>query len=166
MTQLKKLVQPFPRLMIKKAPQGKYGDYVSHPVINQRLLELVGPFSFEVRELIRGYVPELPATTDDRGRKKPAKPAIENAVVGVIGSLTVEVDGQRVTISEIGDCEQPHNWNNDGARAKDASSDSLKRCAMRLGLGLHLWAQEEFYLFAKLQEREAENTNAPTEAGA
>ena len=34
---------------------------------------------------------------------------------------------------------------------KDAASDALKRCAMRLGLGLHLWAQEHYFLDQQLR---------------
>ena len=33
-------------------------------------------------------------------------------------------------------------------------SDSFKRCAMKLGLGLHLWAGEEYYLDKQLDKKE------------
>ena len=38
--------------------------------------------------------------------------------------------------------------------AKHAESDAFKRCAMKVGLGLHLWAGEEYYLDKKLSEAE------------
>ena len=52
--------------------------------------------------------------------------------------MTVEIDGQLVTVEEAGDVEQPFNWHTDGARLKDAISDAVKRCAMAFGVGLHL----------------------------
>jgi hypothetical protein len=39
---------------------------------------------------------------------------------------------------------------------KDAMSDAYKRCAMRLGVGLHLWAQEHYYLGEKLLKADTE----------
>ena len=56
--------------------------------------------------------------------------------------MTVEIDGQLVTVEEAGD-RTTFNWHTDGARLKDAISDAVKRCAMAFGVGLHLWAQFE-----------------------
>ena len=53
MRQLFELSRKFPKEWIKKAPKGKFGNYVPHPVITQRLLEVCGPFNWEVVELIR-----------------------------------------------------------------------------------------------------------------
>ena len=39
MKQLYELSRKFPKEWIKKAPKGKFGNYVPHPVITQRLLE-------------------------------------------------------------------------------------------------------------------------------
>ena len=70
----------------------------------------------------------------------------------VIGKLTVEIDGKLVTVTSIGDVE--HDQKNDRSNAKHAESDSFKRCAMKLGLGLHLWAGEEYYLDKQLDKKE------------
>ena len=51
MKQLYELSRKFPKDWIKKAPKGKFGNYVPHPVITQRLLEVCGPFDWEVVEL-------------------------------------------------------------------------------------------------------------------
>ena len=118
MKQLYELSRKFPKDWIKKAPKGKFGNYVPHPVITQRLLEVCGPFDWEVVELIRQET--------------------KGSVVGCFGKLTVEIDGKLVTVTSIGDVE--HDQKNDGSNAKHAESDSFKRCAMKLGLGLHLWA--------------------------
>jgi hypothetical protein len=61
------------------------------------------------------------------------------------------VDGDFVTVTEVGDVEHPSG--NNGSNLKNASSDALKRCAMRLGCGLHLWSGENFYLDRALEKR-------------
>ena len=50
---------------------------------------------------------------------------------------------RNVSVQEVGDVEQPFNWKTEGARMKDAVSDAVKRCAMAIGCGLHLWARFE-----------------------
>jgi len=150
---------PGPQLieLARRFPQGfvesKGGnDYVAHHIINQRLLTVVGPFDFELMEVFRGDVAAI--APNPRGNSKRAKegsPALHDAVVGASYRLTVTIDGRKVTITDVGDVGDPHNWPHDGARLKDAASDALKRCAMRLGLGLHLWAQEHYFLDKQLE---------------
>lgn len=148
--QLRALVRPFPSKYVKANPSGG-GTYVAHEVVTQRLLHVVGPFSTSVDQVIRGDVAAIEANPLGKSeRAKLGKPALSGAVVGVLLSLTLTVDGREVTVTEVGDCEDPHNWPHDGARLKDAMSDAIKRCAMRLGVGLHLWAQDLFYLDAAL----------------
>jgi hypothetical protein len=78
--------------------------------------------------------------------------------------LTCTIDGRQVRVEEVGDVGDVHNWPHDGARLKDAASDALKRCAMRLGLGLHLWAQEHYFLDRQL--RAAQGPDNPPQAEA
>jgi hypothetical protein len=145
---LTQLARPFPRGFI----ESKDGiDYVAHHVVTQRLLSVVGPFDFELVEIIRGDVAEAAPIPNGRSRRaRSGTPALHNIVVGGVWRLTCEIDGRRVRIEEIGDVGDVHNWPHDGARLKDAASDALKRCAMRLGLGLHLWAQEHYFLDRQL----------------
>lgn len=165
MTQLLDLARRFPQRMIKDNPSG-YGSYVPHSVYVQRLLLYVGPFDFELVEIVRGQVN--------------GKPDLGEVVVGVVMRLTVEIDGRRTVVEEIGDCEQPANWDTDGKRMKDALSDALKRCCARIGLGLHLYAKDEaeYVLYARLKEleeaadfheplasRPVEDTADPTDEG-
>lgn len=127
-------------------------DYVAHHVVTQRLLSIVGPFDFELVEIIRGEVAPVPPVPDGKSRRARAgTPALRNVVVGGVWRLTCQIDGRRVRIEETGDVGDVHNWPHDGARLKDAASDALKRCAMRLGLGLHLWAQEHYFLDRQLR---------------
>ena len=143
MEQLHELSRPFQEQFIHKAPKGKFGDYIQHSVIRQRLLSVVGPYSQEVKEVLREVL------TDKQGNQK-------EVITGVVLALTVEIDGQLVTVEEAGDVEQPFNWFTDGAIMKDAVSDAVKRCAMAFGVGLHLWAQfegkSEYFLDKQLEK--------------
>ena len=65
------------------------------------------------------------------------------------------IDGQPVVIDEIGECERP--GPNDGLNAKNATSDAIKRCAMRVGLGLELWCQETYVLDKALATKEGDD---------
>ena len=90
MKQLHELSRPFPSEFVHKAPKGKFGDYIQHSVIRQRLLSVVGPYSQEVKEVLREEV------KDKDGN-------IKSIIVGVVLALTIEVDGQLVTVEEAGD---------------------------------------------------------------
>tara|TARA_B100000686_G_C16534985_1_gene834320 strand:+ start:84 stop:506 length:423 start_codon:yes stop_codon:yes gene_type:complete len=137
MNQLEQLAQRFPDKFIHDNPSG-FGDYIQHSVIRQRLLSVLGAYSTKIVETIY----------DEGG-----------IVTGVVLELTCEIDGQKISIQEAGDVEKPTNWKTNGARMKDAMSDAIKRCAMALGVGLHLWSQmgdqDEYFLDKQL----AKNTN-------
>ena len=141
MKQLQALTTPFAARFIKKAPKGKHGDYVSHDVINQKALAIVGPHSFEVTELIY--------------EERVFEGVAIRRVVGCLARLTVEIDGRIVSVVEVGDEEHPDNGNS-ASNAKKAASDAYKRCWMRLGLGLHLWSQEDYELPQMLAHYEKE----------
>lgn len=128
--QLYELSRPFPQQLVKQKPGKFAASYVEHSVISQRLLEVVGPHSFEVKQFI---------TNPD------------GVVTGCLATLTCMVDGVEVRITEVGDVEHP--GNNNGSSGKSASSDALKRCAMRLGVGLHLWSGDNYYLDKALEKR-------------
>ena len=128
MTDLYQLSVPFPDSLVRKAPSGKYGDYVTHSTITERLLSIVGPFDMRVTDTF----------------------IVDGKLEAVILEMTFMIDGQRVTIQEAGDCEQPDNWKTQGARLKDAISDGVKRCSMRVGLGLHLWSGGDYFLQTQL----------------
>lgn len=130
MSQLSELSKPFPAKFVSQKPGKFAASYVAHDIIAQRLLEVLGPYGYAVTELIRDKAGE---------------------VVGCLASMTVTIDGVPVTITEVGDVE-PTSTKNDGAKAKDAASDAFKRCAMRLGCGLHLWAGEHYYLHGALNK--------------
>jgi hypothetical protein len=151
-SQLARLAQRFPTDFVQQDPGGN--DYVSHENVTQFLLGIVGPFSFELREIIRGDVPGRPP--DPKGRSTRAKegtPDLHQVIVGGVWTLTLTIDGRTVRLEEAGDVEDPHNWRHDGQRLKQAASDAIKRCAMRAGLGLELWAQDKYILDQRLRDQ-------------
>jgi hypothetical protein len=133
MTQLHELSRPFPESLVKTKPGKFAAAYVEHSVISQRLLEVLGPYTFTV---------DKPVTNPD------------GVVVGCLATLECMIDGDFVTITEVGDCEHPGTSN--AQNLQMAASSALKRCAMRLGCGLHLWAGDNnYYLDKALAKREA-----------
>ena len=142
------LAQPFRNsdafTLVHQAPSGKFGEYVKHSDVNQRLLSEVGFFDFEIVEIVRGYAPAI-----GTGEKWPAR---ENAVVGVTARLTITDRNQRMhSVTETGSEDNPA-MHHDGESLKNATSDAFKRCAMRLGLGLHLWSPDSYFLAAQLEK--------------
>ena len=133
MSQLYELSRPFPESLVKQKPGKFAAAYVAHDTVNQRLLEVVGPYTFTV---------DKPVANPD------------GVVVGCLATLEVMVDGDFVTITEVGDVEHP--GTNNASNLKNASSDALKRCAMRLGVGLHLWSQDNYYLDKALAKRQGD----------
>ena len=161
MSQLKELAKPFSNKLVQSKPGRAGGDYVSHSTVTERALSVVGAYSIEDVQLIRGHAVE-------ESTKNKTYPAEDNVVVGALITLRCNVDGREVRITEAGDVENPLQKGNDGARAKDAISDAVKRCWMRLGLGLHLWSQEDYFLHAVLERDEkqaaVEAQEAPRDA--
>ena len=149
MTDLHELSRPFPEHLIKPAPSGKYGYYVKHSAVTERLLSIVGPFDYEIIQVIRGRAPAV--IGKDYTKEDPKYPARDDAVVACLARMTITVDGRVVSVTEVGDVEEPA-MNSDGRNLKDASSDAIKRCAMRVGLGLHLWSQDDHFLDKQLEK--------------
>lgn len=144
MSQLYELSRPFPDHLIKAPPKGKFGSYVPHSTITERLLSIIGPYDMRLIESFMG----------DDGRLE-----------GIVLEMTFTIDGKTVVIQEAGDCEQPGNWKTQGARLKDAVSDGIKRCSMRIGLGTHLWSQDKdgsYYFLDKQLEKAETPEPGPT----
>ena len=64
-------------------------------------------------------------------------------MLGCLATLTLTIDGRTVVIREMGE-----------GYMKNAVSDALKRCAMRAGVGLHLWCGPSYRLDKALARRE------------
>ena len=116
----KKLTANFPKSVVKKAPQGKFGDYVPHHIYTKRLVDVVGGKYNFTYDIIRDK---------------------DNAVVGA--KCTLEIDDLG-TVQEVGDVDRHALARNltESEILKLAVSDGIKRCAMRFGVGLgQLWNQ-------------------------
>lgn len=90
-------------------------DYAAHGVIRQALLRICGPYDWTVAG---------PYPSGD-----------ESEPVALIGTLTVTIDNDVVVVSGVGQ----------GRDMKSAESDAIKRAAMNVGLGLHLWVDPDEY---------------------
>ena len=129
----KKLIKDFDKKDVRPAPKGKYGEYVPHHLYTKRLVEVIGgKYNFTFEEV--------------RGK--------DNAIVGAKGRLEIEGLG---VVEEVGDVSKYQLENNTESEVlKLAVSDSIKRCCMRFGLGLHLWVgestEEEHYAEAEAKE--------------
>lgn len=135
--ELLELTRPFPPKYVHD--DGRGNDHVPHHIVTQRLIQIFGrPPKIELlRELYDG-----------------------DKLTGVVMRLTVPGFDP---IEEAGDSDNPQSKTN-GARAKDACSDAIKRCAMRLGLGLHLWAQKDYFLYDVLKRDEEGVAGEPERA--
>ena len=130
------LSRPVPKKFIKPAPAGKFGTFVPHYVVTQILLANVGPFDWELVQVLRGDS----SGVINRGKKNERVIDLTDVIVGAVYRLTCYVDGSRVQIEEVGELDA-YTKSNDGARLKHASSDALKRAAMRLGVAIQLWCK-------------------------
>lgn len=134
-SQLRDLVKRIPDSYVKTKPGGFQADYVSHADIQQILLAKLGPCSQEVTRVISNA---------------------EGVVQGCVLRVTYSIDGETIVIEEAGDVERP--GSNNGSNLKNAVSDAIKRCAMRVGVGLHLWSQDNYVLDKVAQEENEDDS--------
>src|SRR5689334_18349708 len=115
-SQLARLARPFPARFVHSNPSGG-GSYVTHSVVNEKLLAVLGGFDFELVEVVRGDVAGIAANPEGKSeRAKRGAAPLTSCVVGAVCKMSASVDGVRIHVDEVGDCEQPHNWPHDGAR--------------------------------------------------
>ena len=137
MSQLSKLATPFSDRYVETKPGKFAAAYVPHGIVTQFLLGILGPYDFHIDDVVRDA---------------------DGTLTGCLCTLTVEIDGRVTSVQEVGECENPSNWKTDGARLKACASDGIKRCAMRVGLGLHLWHKKDGnYVLADILEKRKEN---------
>ena len=128
MKQLTDLVKRIPDSYVKTKPGGFQADYVSHADIQQILLAKLGPCSQEVTRVITNA---------------------EGVVQGCVLRVLYHIDGETYVIEEAGDVERP--GSNNGANLKNAVP-MRSSGAMRVGVGLHLWSQDNYVLDKVLTE--------------
>jgi hypothetical protein len=117
----KKLLAPFPKELVRKAPAGKFGDYVPHAHYVERLRDSGVVYSWECEPIV--------------GRHEG-----ESRIVGAKGTITIEGMGTYQGFGDIDTFKLNNKKFNDGTNLKDAESDAFKRACMRFGLGVELWS--------------------------
>ena len=141
MIQLMDLAKRLPEKWIQEKGTGFSAKYCSHGDIQQALLAKVGPTSQRVIKIIHAQE--------------------GNIIQGVILEMQFIIDLEPVVIQEIGETER--DTGNNALNLKNSVSDAVKRCAMRVGLGLELWT-ENFALDKALQKRAEEQEAEELEA--
>jgi len=116
------LLSPFPKKLVRKAPAGKFGDYVPHAHYVERLRDSGVKYSWSVE-----------AVYGDNGNN-------EKRIVGAIGTITIEGMGSFMGVGDVDTFKAQNSKFNDGTNFKDAESDAFKRACMRFGLGVELWS--------------------------
>lgn len=116
-----KLLSPFPAELVRKAPAGKFGDYVPHANYVERLRDSGVTYSWECEPVYGMY----------KGEKR---------IVGAKGTITIEGMGSYVGFGDVDTFKLGNDKFNDGSNLKDAESDAFKRACMRFGLGVELWS--------------------------
>lgn len=86
---LTNLAKPFPDSLVERLPGKGAADYVPHGIVKQRLLEVVGPYSFEVLEVVnadtvrvqlRCEVDLVPVVITELGTSDNQQDALKSAV--------------------------------------------------------------------------------------
>lgn len=107
-------------------------DYVEHTQVTQRLIALIPNIQMILGHHIYDRV------EDDNGITRKFLTGVEYTLKGTI-------DGHERSVTEVGMCDKPFFTEgnkkvaNNGERAKECISDAVKRCAMRLGVGIELY---------------------------
>ena len=115
------LLSPFPQEMVRKAPAGKFGDYVPHANYVERLRDSGVKYSWSC-EPVYGRVDGI------------------KRIVGAKGTITIEGMGSYDGFGDVDTFKLTNDKFNDGSNLKDAESDAFKRACMRFGLGVELWS--------------------------
>ena len=135
-----KLSKAWNKAVVKKLPVSykKDGiDYVDHTQVTQRLIALIPDVQLKAGSFIYDDYEDL------EGRRRKILTGVEYTVEGTI-------DGHFRSVTEVGMCDKPFELaprqdgsvpkvSNNGERAKECISDAIKRCGMRLGIGIELY---------------------------
>ena len=115
------LLSPFPKELVRKAPAGKFGDYVPHANYVERLRDSGIVYSW--------YCEPIYGTHNG-----------EKRIVGAKGTIDIKGMGSYDGFGDIDTFKLNNEKFNDGTNLKDAESDAFKRACMRFGLGVELWS--------------------------
>tara|TARA_Y100000361_G_scaffold149303_1_gene163387 strand:+ start:4252 stop:4833 length:582 start_codon:yes stop_codon:yes gene_type:complete len=115
------LLSPFPKELVRKAPAGKFGDYVPHAHYVERLRDSGVKYTWQCE----------PVYGTHNGEKR---------IVGAKGTIYIDKMGSYDGFGDVDTFKLSSPKFNDGSNLKDAESDAFKRACMRFGLGVELWS--------------------------
>jgi hypothetical protein len=110
-------------------------DYVDHTQVTQKLIALIPDLEMKLGSYVYDKI------EDENGNTR-------KFLTGVDYTISGTIDGEFRTVTEAGMCdkpfynEDPRKISNNGQRLKECISDAVKRCAMRLGVGIELYDSE------------------------
>ena len=127
------LSKPWNKSFVKTKKQS-FGDvkYVEHTQVTQKLIALIPDLKMELGSVFYDKV------EDENGIRRKFLTGCEYTISGTI-------DGEFRSVTEAGTCEKPFfeqgnmKVANNGQRLKECISDAVKRCGMRLGVGIELY---------------------------
>lgn len=127
------LSKPWNKSFVKQLKMS-YGsiDYVEHTQVTQKLIALIPDLKMELGSVFYDKV------EDENGIRRKFLTGCEYTISGTI-------DGEFRTVTEAGMCDKPFfaegrmKVANNGERLKECISDAVKRCGMRLGIGIELY---------------------------
>jgi hypothetical protein len=133
-----KLSKNWNKNLVKQKKQS-FGDvnYVEHTQVTQKLIALIPDIKMELGSLVYDQI------EDENGNSR-------KFLTGVKYTISGTIDGEFRSVTEGGMCdkpffnEDPRKINNNGQRLKECISDGVKRCAMRLGVGIELYDSESW----------------------
>ena len=127
------LSKPWNKSFVKQLKMS-YGniDYVEHTQVTQKMIALIPDLKMELGSVFYDKV------EDENGIRRKFLTGCEYTISGTI-------DGEFRTVTEAGMCDKPFfaegrmKVANNGERLKECISDAVKRCGMRLGIGIELY---------------------------
>lgn len=113
--------------------------YVEHTQVTQRLIAIIPDVNMEIKEMLYDNF-----TNPNTGEEK-------SILTGIVYKISGTIDNEFRIVEEIGMCDKPfYNPNpeknikilTNGERGKECLSDAIKRCGMRLGIGIELYESD------------------------
>ena len=111
------LLSPFPAELVRKAPAGKFGDYVPHAHYVERLRDSGVTYSWSCE----------PVYGTHNG---------EQRIVGAKGTIYIDGMGSYDGFGDVDTFKLSNAKFNDGTNLKDAESDAFKRRSVKMHCGL------------------------------
>lgn len=134
--------------------------YVEHTQVTQRLIAIIPDVNMEIKEMLYDNF-----TNPNTGEEK-------SILTGIVYKISGTIDNEFRIVEEIGMCDKPfYNPNpeknikilTNGERGKECLSDAIKRCGMRLGIGIELYESDVWLVDYLAPQPKLEKKPKPTQ---